>query len=199
MRATRLAATLGSLAIGTLMSAAASAVDLTFDYKINQGPVGTTFATLSINQTAPGTTTFSLDTSGLTGGQGNPGIVELLIGCNGCSPTLTPGSGVTLGPSGSTQAGYNWDFSLRFNPSAIDPNTPLTWTATSAPGTFLEATSGAGPDAFAMIQLTGGAQVVNGQNITSGFYVAAVPEPETYAMMLVGLALVGFTLRNRRT
>ena len=28
--------------------------------------------------------------------------------------------------------------------------------------------------------------------------VSAVPEPETYAMLLVGLGLVGFTLRRRK-
>jgi hypothetical protein len=32
-----------------------------------------------------------------------------------------------------------------------------------------------------------------------GFNVAAVPEPETYALMLGGLALVGFSARRRKT
>ncbi|MBK7493473.1 PEP-CTERM sorting domain-containing protein [Nitrosomonas oligotropha] len=28
--------------------------------------------------------------------------------------------------------------------------------------------------------------------------VSAVPEPETYAMLLIGLGLVGFSLRNKK-
>ena len=96
------------------------------------------------------------------------------------------------------QAGYNFDFLVRFDPSATSGNTPLMWTATSAPGTFLEPTSGAGPDAFALIQLAGGTEVIGGQNIESGFYVAAVPEPSTYALMLAGLGVVAYGIRRRR-
>jgi len=32
----------------------------------------------------------------------------------------------------------------------------------------------------------------------SAWYVSPVPEPETYAMMLVGLGLIGFSLRNQK-
>ena len=179
------------------VATAASAADLDFDFKVNQGPVGTTFATLSLDELVPGTTTFTLTTA-LSDGQGNPGIVELFFGCNSCgTPTLIPGQGVSIQPGG-TQAGYNFDFRAVFDPSAVDDNTPLTWTATTAPETFVESTSGAGPDSFALIQLTGGMEVINGQNIESGFYVAAVPEPETYALMLVGLGFVGSVVyRNR--
>ena len=185
------------LAGGGVTALPAAAADLNFDFKVNQGPVATTFATLSLDELVPGTTTFTLNTS-LSGGSGNPGIRELQFGCNGCgSPTIVPGMGVSIVPGG-TQAGYDFDFRAVFDPSATSANTPLTWTATSAPGTFLESTSGAGPNAFAMIQLSGGAQVVGAQNVTSGFYVAAVPEPSTYALMLAGLGIVGFLTRGRR-
>ena len=33
---------------------------------------------------------------------------------------------------------------------------------------------------------------------TGGINVAAVPEPETYAMLLAGLGLIGFTARRRK-
>jgi hypothetical protein len=33
----------------------------------------------------------------------------------------------------------------------------------------------------------------------SGFQVAAVPEPETYAMLLAGLGLLGFTAYRRKS
>jgi hypothetical protein len=174
----------------------ATAADLSFDFKVNQGSIGTTFATLSLDELVPGTTTFTLNTA-LSGGSGNPGIVELFFGCNGCgTPIIIPGLGVSIGPAG-TQAGYTFDHRVGFDPSAIQSNTPLTWTATSAPQTFLESTPGAGPDAFALIQLTGGSEVIGGQNVTSGFYVAAVPEPSTYALMLVGLGVVGLWCRRR--
>ena len=188
----------GALACSGVATHSAISADLNFDFKVNQGAVGTTFATLSLQELAPGTTTFTLTTD-LSGAQGNPGIVELLFGCNGCSsPTLIPGStGITLGPGG-TQAGYNFDFRAAFDPSAIQGNTPLIWTATGAPSTFLDPTSGAGPNSFALIQLTGGAEVIDGQNVTSGFYVAAVPEPSTYVLMLTGLGLIGFAVQQKR-
>jgi len=34
---------------------------------------------------------------------------------------------------------------------------------------------------------------------TSSNWVSAVPEPETYAMLLIGLGLIGFTLRNQKS
>ena len=34
---------------------------------------------------------------------------------------------------------------------------------------------------------------------TGGVTIAAVPEPETYAMMLAGLGLIGFSARRRKT
>jgi len=182
------------------MSTQSTATDLDFNFKVNQGSIGTTFATLSLDELVPGTTTFTLNTA-LTGGSGNPGIVEILFGCNGCgTPIIIPGLGVAIGPGG-TQAGYSFDYRVSFDPKATQSNTPLTWTATTAPETFLESTMGAGPNAFAIIQLSGGAQTLAGQNVTSGFYVAAVPEPSTYALMLTGLGVVGLLVgrRNRRT
>ena len=189
-----------ALAASGLAANAANAADLDFDFKISQGDVGTSFATLSLQEFAPGTTTFTLDTA-LSGGQGNPGIVELRFGCNlqNCGnvtfiPTTT---GVTIESNG-VQAGYNFDYVARFDPSVYSGNTPLTFTATESPNVFLESTSGAGPNSFAMIQLTGGSEVIDGQNITSGFYVAVVPEPSTYALMLAGIGLVGFAIRRKR-
>ena len=173
----------------------AGAVDLNFDYKVNQGPQGTTFATLSVAPSGPNTL-FTLNTN-LSGGQGNPGIVDLYFGCNGCgSPTFSSTQGVMV-QSGGTQAGYTFDYRVRFTPGVTQSDTPITWTATGAPGSFLESTAGAGPNALALIQLTGGMERISGQNIESGFYVAAVPEPSTYAMLLAGLGVVGVMVRRR--
>src|SRR5262245_15944805 len=105
-----------ALAAVGLTTSTASAANLDFDFKINQGPINTTFTRLSLQELVSGTTTFSLDTA-LSGGQGNPGIVELRFGCNGCASnvTFTPTSpGVTIEPDG-VQAGYNFDFVARFD------------------------------------------------------------------------------------
>ncbi|OQW39781.1 MAG: hypothetical protein A4S08_06070 [Proteobacteria bacterium SG_bin4] len=41
--------------------------------------------------------------------------------------------------------------------------------------------------------------IPNGHSVTFGYeYVMAVPEPETYAMLLAGLGLIGFSARRRR-
>jgi hypothetical protein len=178
-------------------SAPAAALDLSFDYKLNQGPTGVTFATLSLNELTPGTTTFSLSTV-LTGGAGNPEIVELLFGCSGCgSPTFVAGSNVAIQTGGFTQSGYDFDFRANFDPDVNASNDPRTWTANRPLTAFLDPTTGSGPAAFSLIQLTQGTQTLGGENISSGFYIAAVPEPETYAILLVGLGLVGFAMRRR--
>jgi hypothetical protein len=40
--------------------------------------------------------------------------------------------------------------------------------------------------------------VPSGHSVTFGYeYIMAVPEPETYAMLLAGLGLIGFSARRR--
>ena len=73
----------------------------------------------------------------------------------------------------------------------------VVWTANGSLASFLEPTAGAGPLSFAQIQLTGGMERIGGQTISPAFYVAEVPEPSTYAMLLAGLALLGLMARYR--
>jgi hypothetical protein len=180
-----------------IASTPAAALDLAFNFKLNQGPT-VTFATLSLNELTPGTTTFSLSTN-LAGGNGNPEIVELLFGCSGCNnPTLVAGSNVALQTGGFTQSGYNFDFRAEFDPDVNSTNDPRTWTADRPVSAFLDPTNGSGPAAFALIQLTGGTQTFGSDNVQSGFYIAAVPEPETYAILLAGLGLAAVAVIRRR-
>ena len=72
---------------------------------------------------------------------------------------------------------------------------PLSFTVRNALITeFGQRSTGSGIDAYFA------ADVVNlsGNTGTIGATVAAVPEPETYAMMLAGLGLMGLTARRRR-
>ena len=40
--------------------------------------------------------------------------------------------------------------------------------------------------------------IASQQSVTFGYeYIMAVPEPETYAMLLAGLGLIGFSARRR--
>jgi hypothetical protein len=48
---------------------------------------------------------------------------------------------------------------------------------------------------FTSITYGGGSETYTMDNLTVG----AVPEPETYAMMMAGLGLLGFSVRGRRS
>jgi hypothetical protein len=202
---------LGSLAAAVILgiSASASAQTTSFDWKIEQGAVGTSFATLTVTGDA-NSTQFSLATL-LSGGGGDPGIVELLFGCNGCSATAGDITSTDLdttvtASTNVARAGYTFDYGVSFSPEVTSMN-PVVWDVAAPVSTFLEHTPGSGihPDAFALIQLTGGMQTINGINIESGHYVATgfggvppVPEPSTYALMLAGLGIVGLAFRRRQ-
>lgn len=76
-----------------------------------------------------------------------------------------------------------------YNAVASNPDDPVYWDANSGPSTAVihtnfEPFEGYGPSESFM---------VNGS-----LAVAAVPEPETFALMGLGLAVVGFASRKRR-
>lgn len=70
---------------------------------------------------------------------------------------------------------------------------------------FINGVDGSGPYSF-LTNLDAGKYQVNFKyslnsqgSYTGGISVAAVPEPETYAMLLAGLGLIGFAARRRKT
>lgn len=98
------------------------------------------------------------------------------------------GSGNILGGSGN-----------QFFQNAINTGSwsQITFQAAAIPlGTkalFLEMNTAVGP------LLDGRLNAVKIDDINLGLAVAAVPEPETYAMMLAGLAAIGAIMRRRRS
>ena len=73
----------------------------------------------------------------------------------------------------------------------------LTGTGTGASQTFV-APTGATRLYLATVDGFGWANNTGGYDVAITYDVAPVPEPEAYALMLVGLGLMGFVVRNKR-
>ncbi|MCZ4303312.1 PEPxxWA-CTERM sorting domain-containing protein [Zoogloeaceae bacterium G21618-S1] len=87
-----------------------------------------------------------------------------------------------------TQVGSDWSGSVSFN-------------ATAGIGEFVDVYSFAGPDPVGRGASAGGAPAqvafLTSVQLGANGVVAAVPEPETYAMLLAGLGLIGGIARRR--
>jgi len=86
--------------------------------------------------------------------------------------------------------------------SAINPYVdPFSCCSPVDPGAMLAAAQGIGNYGFADSSINLAydlGTVQNGHSVTIGYeYVMAVPEPETYALLLAGLGVVGFVARRR--
>ncbi len=106
------------------------------------------------------------------------------------SPTLTFGSFDTVLPSIGTSAASNIDFTFAdFNGHALTLNSsgPLE-------SAYLGLTSFNGPLTLTVSGLSGATASYSGS-----LNVVPVPEPESYALMLGGLALLGVVARRRKS
>jgi len=79
---------------------------------------------------------------------------------------------------------------------AADPNSPFApfSTISSIPSSMLSA----GSYEVRLIGVTSASMTPNPWAESGGLVLAAIPEPETYAMMLAGLGLMGFVARRRK-
>jgi hypothetical protein len=168
---------------------------------------GATFATMSVSTTDHLTYTFDLKALNLDAAFGTTAgktfISESIFNdWTGNDPTSTA---ITSGSWGVSSVGFvataphvgsvAFDFGDKFGTSAanrLTSNEEVKWTATFGTAQH-DPFFGVPPVA---LHVQGFAQ---GQ-VTSGWYVPAapVPEPETYAMLLTGLGLMGFVARRRK-
>ncbi len=98
----------------------------------------------------------------------------------------------------TTQFGGIWAFSgpLSLELSSLDFGSPLTGVtfSTSLTGVSMAFTADS-------VTFSWNEQTIPGNEsgyLSANFNVSAVPEPETYAMMLAGLGLLGFAARRRK-
>jgi hypothetical protein len=207
----RMCASLAAAIIALAAAGPAAAVTLTYDFGTlltGSGPSNVTFAQLSVDTTDYKTFTFDLKVgSNLNSMFGSTGTFVSSLRTNTASNADPSSGGILAGSWGVTNVvlhtttsntgGIAWDFIDGFcgSGSACNPNNPssrlaqgeeVKWTTT-----FSSVQNPAFGDPPFLLKVQGfGA---------SGEYVSAtpVPEPQTYAMMLAGLGLMGFIVRRR--
>ena len=161
---------------------------------------GPTWATMSILNTTGTTYSFTLtalSNFAATFGGSGAFIREAEFNTDGTqgtigTPILAAGSWGVSSITGSNASGsgsISWDFGDVFGggQDRLTSGESVSWTQTFGSALNLQ-------DPFVLLH------VQNLQGGDSGKYVPAtpIPEPETYAMMLAGLGLLGFVARRRR-
>lgn len=195
------------VAVGLLFAGSATAAVHTYEFGgavINGTGItpATSFATLTINDV---TNQFTLTLGDLValGFGSDANATDLAVSYPG-TPGSIPGiSGVVGGvtaitTSNANQPGGAFDFGFGFNSGSneLTSNESVSWIATGFDFSQLTSTTLGGYTGNFALRVQGAGQGSSG-NGWYGAALAAVPEPETYAMMLAGLALVGFAGRRK--
>jgi|GEM_PF-2694890 len=162
------------------------------------GPSPVHFADLDITDDGSGNWTFTLSALDLNTIFGSSSFIGSMA-VDGVKPTSIStdiGGGVTnvslKNGGGPSSGGGPSEFDFRYD--LINPhNDKLTGfeSVTWHVGGLGSAQLPSNGDLALHVQGIGG-------NGDSAWYVSPVPEPETYAMLLLGLGLIGFTLRNQK-
>jgi len=193
---------LAALVLGASSWAAQASTVLDFDWSLNSAAQTGSVATLTLTQDGSDVR-FDLTNHALAVLGGSPKLTALELSHNG---TLTssqfqalPGQGYssfTIDPPG-TDASYDFYLDLSFaqNDNTGDPlwdGETFSWTLTGTQvADFLTPVSGSGPDAYGIVHIQ---SVAGGGSVK---YVAPVPEPHTYILMMAGLGLMGLLIRRR--
>ena len=159
------------------------------------GPANVHFADLSATDDGGGNWTFTLTTLDLNAIFGTDSYIGSMavVGTKPSSSSTDLGGGVTVvdpknggGPGGSFN--FRYDFGSGGKSDRLTANESVTWHV-----------SGLGSDPLPIDgQLALHVQATSFKP-DSAWYISPVPEPETYAMLLIGLGLIGFTLRNQKS
>jgi hypothetical protein len=188
-------------AIGLVFSAHVSAAVHTYQFDgavINGTGItpSSSFATLTVDDTS---NLFNLSLNNLvTLGFGpNANVTDFAVSYSAANPGVSGVSGgvntITVTSANQPAGAFNFGFGFNAGSNELTSGESTSWTATGFD--FSNLTSGA-LGTFAL-RVQGAGQGANG-NGWYGATLAAVPEPETYAMLLVGLGLVGFSARRRQ-
>ncbi|MGB2833424.1 MAG: FxDxF family PEP-CTERM protein [Methylotenera sp.] len=193
-------------AVGIMFATSASAAVHTYEFGgavINGTGItpASNFASLTIDDTS-NLFTLSLGDLVALGFGANANATDLAVsypGTPGSIPTVSGVSGgvPTIGTTNANQPAGAFDFGFGFDSvgNVLSSNESVSWTATGFDFSQLTTTTlGVYSGSFAL-RIQGEGQGRDG----NGWYgAAAVPEPETYAMMLAGLGLIGFVARRRK-
>lgn len=203
---------LSAVAASVLMwGGATQAATYNFGTKLSgDGPVFADVATLDITDNLDGSWTFDLSVSNLDAifGDNTAGGVEPFIrfmsiaGGKPFDPPPPPTTSAVIsgiagdvdtvaianggGPSGGPGDNFDYRYNLGDSGNRLLSNESVTWTVSDYTGISLPSD---GQIALHIQGMTDGG---------SGWYISPVPEPETYAMLLAGLGLIGFSLRRQK-
>lgn len=187
-------------AIGLMFGANASAVVHTYDFGgavINGTGItpSSNFATLTIDDVS---NLFTLTLGNLVGFGFGPNAMatDMAVNYSAANPGVSGVSGginaISVTNSNQPAGAFSFGFGFQQGNNELVSGESVSWTATGF--NFGSVTTGT-LGSFAL-RVQGAGQGSNG-NGWYGATLAAVPEPETYVMMLAGLALVGFSSRRK--